>query len=137
MTSRREFLVGLGAAAVGSALPMDVFAAAAAADITLGYASITWGGNNLQAIDDIAALGFPGIQIRSDVLKDFGARPAQLRDILQKKQLTMVALSSGNVKIDPAIESQVIDEHVSHARFVRDVGGLYLQVIDERPKDRA
>ena len=27
--------------------------------------------------------------------------------------------------------------HVQHARFVRDCGGLYLQVIDERPKGRA
>ncbi len=31
------------------------------AEFHLGYASITWGGDDRQAIDDIAALGFPGI----------------------------------------------------------------------------
>src|SRR5437879_8609233 len=49
----------------------------------------------------------------------------------------MVALSSGNVRIDPAIESEELAKHTRHAKFVHDVGGLYLQVIDERPKGPA
>lgn len=142
MTSRRDFMAGLSAAAVCSAVPSGRLAFAldalspAPADIKFGYAAITWGGNDRQAIEDVAAAGFGGIQLRSNVLKDFGDRPAALRDLLARHDLTMVALSSGGVKIDPAIEAQVIEEHTSHATFVRDVGGLYLQVTDERPKGR-
>ena len=154
MPSRREFIVGLGVAAAGTALPsvgvvdalaaplyppadlsyFDTPVAAAPANIRFGYAAITWGGDDLKAIDDVAAVGFPGIQIRSNVLEQFGGRPAALREILAAHHLVMVALSSGNVKYDPAIEQQVIKEHVDHAKFVHAVGGLYLQVTDDRPK---
>lgn len=138
MTSRREFVAGLGAAAVGSALPLGRLADALEppADIKLGYAAITWGGNDLQAIEDIAAVGFQGIQLRSNVLAAFGTRPAALRETLGRHRLTMVALSSGAVRLDPALEAQVVAEHTTRARFVRDVGGLYLQVTDERPAGR-
>jgi inosose dehydratase len=159
MASRREFIVGLGVAGAGAALSasgipgvdalaaplypptdlsyFDVPITPAPSDIKFGYASITWGGDDLKAIEDISAVGFPGIQIRSNVLAQFGSRPGELRDILSRRHLTMVALSSGNVKYEPAVEQQVIAEHVDHARFVRDVGGLYLQVTDDRPKGRA
>ena len=102
----------------------------------IGYAAITWGGADLQAIDDIAALGYPGIQLRSGAIAQFGADPAALRARLAARHLTFVALSSGNVSIDPAREAQTIAEHASHARFLRDAGGLHLQLIDERPPGR-
>jgi len=41
------------------------------------------------------------------------------------------------VRIDPAVEAEEIARHTANAKFVHDVGGLYLQVTDERPKDRA
>jgi inosose dehydratase len=160
--SRREFLNGMGAAAaatlaasipVQAALraslldppmlypPMDLSyfdrpISPAPADIRIGYASITWNGNDRQAIEDIAALGFRGIQLRANAIQEFGS-PSQLRDVLQKHQLAMVALSSGGVRIDPAVETEEIAKHVANAKFVHDVGGLYLQVTDQRPKDRA
>ena len=65
MSSRRDFLrqVGIGAAA-GALLPLRSAHSGirmnAPSDIQLGYAAITWGGNDEQAIDDISALGFPG-----------------------------------------------------------------------------
>lgn len=140
MTSRREFLRQVGVATAG-ALPLirsvKSSPATLAADIQLGYAAITWGGNDEQAIEDISALGFPGIQLRASVLSKFGAQPAALRDLLASRHLTFVALSSGNVSIDPAAESRVVDDHVAHAKFLRDAGGLYLQLIDERPVGRA
>jgi len=159
MTSRREFLAGLGATALSAALPRPAGGGLRAApgdllyppmdlsrfdrpitpapgDIRLGYAAITWGGHDLQAIEDIAAAGFHGIQLRSNVLTQFGARPAELRDLLARHQLTFVALSSGAVRLDPAVEAQVVAEHESHARFLREAGGLYLQVTDERPAGR-
>ena len=108
----------------------------AAADIHVGYASITWGGNDRQAIEDIAALGFHGIQLRANVVKEFDSS-GQLRELLEKNRLKMVALSSGGVSIDPAVEAEEIAKHTANARFVHDVGGLYLQVTDQRPKERA
>lgn len=115
----------------------DTPVSAAPSDIKFGCAQITWGdGSDLQAIEDIAAVGYPGIQLRSPVLKQFGSKPGELQDILARHHLTLVALSSGGVKIDPAIEADVIEEHSRNARFVHDIGGLYLQVTDDRPKGR-
>jgi len=155
--SRREFLAGLSglagaAAAPGIAWPAALLAerlypemdlsyfdkpiAPAEADIHFGCAAITWGGNDRQAIEDISALGYPGIQLRSNVIKEF-ASPAELRDLLQKHGLKMIALSSGGVRIDPGAEFEEIAKHTANAKFVQEVGGLYLQVTDQRPKDRA
>jgi inosose dehydratase len=105
--------------------------------IRFGYAAITWGSNVSQAIDDIAAVGFRGIQLRGEAVQQFGARPQELRDALARKNLVFAVLSSGNLSIDPAREREMIALHTSHAQFVRDAGGIYLQVIDERPKGRA
>jgi inosose dehydratase len=108
----------------------------ATADIRVGYAAITWGGNDHQAIEDIAGLGFRGIQLRANALQEFGSA-SQLRDVLEQHHLTMVALSSGSLRIDPAAEAEDLAKHVANAKFVHDAGGLYLQVTDQRPKDRA
>ncbi len=104
--------------------------------IGFGYAAITWGGNDLQAIEEISSLGFKAIQLRSNVLKEFGDKPGALRELLKKHQLAMVALSSGGVNIERE-ESEELATHTAHAKFVRNVGGLYLQVTDQRPKGRA
>ncbi len=156
-SSRRHFIVGLGAAVTASALPsktlgrmwepplypaMDLsyFAypiTAAPGLIRFGYAAITWNGNDAQAIKEISELGFSGIQLRSNILKDYGERPKALRDLLDQNHLEMVALSSGGVGIAPGSENDEIAKHVRNARFVHDVGGHYLQVTDSaRPKGR-
>ncbi len=105
--------------------------------IRFGYAAITWNGNDAQAIKEISELGFPGIQLRSNILKDYGERPKALRDLLDQYHLEMVALSSGGVSIAPGSENDEIAKHVRNAKFVHDVGGHYLQVTDSaRPKNR-
>jgi inosose dehydratase len=105
--------------------------------IRFGYAAITWNGNDAQAIKEISELGFPGIQLRSNILKDYGERPTALRDLLNEYHLEMVALSSGGVSIAPGSENDEIAKHVRNAKFVHDVGGHYLQVTDSaRPKGR-
>jgi inosose dehydratase len=105
--------------------------------IRFGYAAITWGGNDRQAIDDISALGYQGIQLRDSAFQEWGERPRELADLLAANRLTMVAFSSGVLRLDPAFESEDLELHTRHARFVRDVGGLYLQVVDARPRGRA
>lgn len=102
-----------------------------------GYAAITWSGEDRQAIDDIAAVGFRGIQLRHSAVAEWGVRPQALRELLAARGLTLVALSSGLVRIDPAFQEDDLALHLRHARFLRDVGGLYLQVLDERPRGRA
>jgi len=108
----------------------------APSEIRIGCAAITWGGQDRQAIDDIAGLGFRGIQLRANALGEF-RDPLELRELLEKHHLRMVALSSGSVRVDPSVEAEEIAKHTAHARFVHDVGGLYLQVVDERPKGRS
>jgi inosose dehydratase len=135
---RREFLGGLGALAAATLVPIpgiSAFASEASNDIRIGYAAITWGGKDRQAIEDIAALGFHGIQLRANCIQEFSS-PSALRDLLAKHELKFVALSSGNLSLDPAAESEDLAKHVANAKFLRDAGGLYLQVIDDRPKGR-
>jgi inosose dehydratase len=154
--SRREFLTGLGAITAATALPaipgytslhsalypprdlsyFDTPIPPGPTEIRIGYAAITWGGNDRQAIEDVSSLGYRGIQLRSNAIKEFGS-PAELRELLEKHQLKMVALSSGGVRIDPSVEAEEMAKHTANAKFVHDVGGFYLQVTDERPKDRA
>jgi inosose dehydratase len=152
--SRRAFVAGVSATAALAASPLaamdalleaplypamdlsyfDTPVAPAPADIRLGYASITWGGKDLDAIADIAATGYPGVQLRSNIVPDYEQRPRALADELAKHHLTFVALSSGGVGIDPATEAQEIATHVGHAKFLQACGGLYLQCTDTRPK---
>jgi inosose dehydratase len=109
----------------------------ARSEIRWGCAAITWSENDVQAIKDIADVGFRGIQLRTSVLKEFGDRPNALRELLDQHHLTMVAFSSGGVRIEPGTEADQIALHTRHAQFVRDVGGFYLQLTDSaRPKDR-
>src|SRR5689334_12002009 len=68
-----------------------------AAAIRFGCAAITWGGNDPQAIDDIAELGFTGIQLRDSAVRRWGEKPDELKALLAARKLTLVALSSGGV----------------------------------------
>ncbi len=139
--SRRELLRNVGGAVAGAAFVSDLSAPnnirrRAPSTIRFGYAAITWDGNDEQAMADISSLGFPGIQLRSNAFTKYADRPAALRELLESRKLTMVALSSGNLSIDPAVEREQLDMHTQRAAFVRKVGGLYLQIIDEKPSGR-
>ena len=131
MNTRREFLVTLGAVGTAALFTDRLFAEQ---NIKFGYAAITWQGKDLDAIREIGELGFPGIQLRSPIVKEYGDKPAALKEILDRHRLLLVALSSGAVRIDPAVEKDEFALHTRHARFVKDLGGLYLQATDTRPK---
>ena len=128
---RREFIAGIGALAV----VRPVWSAGS--DIRFGYAAITWGGNDRQAIEDIAAAGYRGIQLRASAVAEWGDKPSVLKQLLDRHGLTMVALSSGNLLIEPSAAREDREKHLRHARFLRDAGGTFLQLTDERPKRRA
>jgi inosose dehydratase len=124
--SRREFLSGLAASGVVTALP--AFAATRSARLKFGYAAMTWDNEERQAIDDISAVGYAGIQLRANALDEF--KPAALKDLLAEHKLSFVALSSGEVSLDKPAQPQIA-QHLSHAQYVKDAGGLYLQILDQ------
>ena len=131
--NRRDFLEMVAAVGGGALSFRD---ARPASRIQPGYAAITWGGRDDLAIDEIAEVGFKAIQLRATAFDAYGTRPALLKDRLAKRGLTFAVLSSGNLNYQPADRAAQIDLHLSHAAFVRDAGGQFLQVIDEKPKDR-
>jgi inosose dehydratase len=131
--TRRSFL---GAAAAVACFPRPARALARARP-QLGYAAITWQGRDLQAIDDISAAGYHGIQLRASVLPDWRDRPAELRRKLEDKKLALLCFSSGTVDADPAKAKEYEDLHLLNARFVRALGGERLQLISRRPAGRA
>jgi inosose dehydratase len=127
----------MGLAAVAAAWPRGLGHARRASQLRFGYAAITWQGNDAAAIDDIAALQFRGIQLRASAVQTWGTRPEALKELLASRELTMVALSSGVVSLDPDRARDNLAMHTRNAEFVQAVGGLYLQVVDQRPRGRA
>lgn len=147
--SRRDFLAGLGAAAAAASVPTPAAHAFSGPallyppsdlsyfdtplhhgpmKIRIGYATITWDEKDNQAIEDIAAVGYPGIQLRANVLGEY-PDPHALQDTLAKHNLTFVALSSGDAPLDPALERKTLKTHAANARYLHEAGGKYLQVI--------
>ncbi len=139
-TSRRQFLHQTAALAGATFLPLDLLAkpkGRARPGLKLGYSAITWGGNDAKAIEDIATLGFRGIQLRANTFGPYKAKPSELKALLDAKKLSLAMFSSGNVEIDPAKEQSTIDLHVAHASFVKALGGSALQLTNDlRQKDR-
>src|ERR1700733_13229813 len=97
--SRREFLAGAAGVAAVWAINSSALFASAPSSLHFGYAEITWGDNVEQGIQDISSVGYPGIQLRANVVGTY--EPAALAAELAKAKLTFVALSSGAVSGNP------------------------------------
>jgi len=132
--SRRTFLGTSLAAGAAWAWPVRL---EAASSLELGYAAITWNGKDDKAIDDVAALGFHGIQLRTSSLDIWGAKPGELKAKLAEKKIKLLCFSSGSVDAVPEKEAEHLATHEKNARFVSEVGGKLLQVVSRRPADRA
>jgi inosose dehydratase len=146
--SRRAFLAGLASAGALTAAPRAARACLAAEplyppidlsafdvpldrgepEIRFGCSAITWSDRDAQAIEDISADGFAGIQLRSPTLEQYPDAHA-LGDLLAERKLTFVALSSGATSHDPAQRQALLETHVNHAHYVREAGGLYMQLL--------
>lgn len=136
--SRRRALALLGMMGAAAALPLQA-RAATLQGVRFGYTAMTWGQDDRKAIEDIAALGFAGIQFRNNVVQEF--KPDELRALLQQKGLAFAAMSSGTVDIDADPEAELA-RHVDNARYLKACGGQYLQLLDKlgpygRPVDKA
>jgi inosose dehydratase len=146
-STRRHFLRTVGAAVTLSALPVAVptlesqylrhlstglrpfdKAAHGSPRIDVGYAAIAWGGSDAEAITDVSSLGYPGIQIRANAVKEF-PDPHTLKDLLGQHHLQLAAFSSGDVLIDPSQETANQAMHEANAKYVLAAGGTFLQLI--------
>src|SRR3989442_311688 len=110
MVTRREFIKvasalcgGAYGTYVGPRFSGAAGVTAAAGSMQFGYAAITWGNKVNDAIDDVAAVGFRGIQLRvgDGTFDRYGANPSALRDLLAHRKLSFPVLSSGNPVTDP------------------------------------
>ncbi|MDQ3009788.1 MAG: sugar phosphate isomerase/epimerase [Acidobacteriota bacterium] len=124
--SRREFLAATGAAALAGSSAFG----ADQSDFKVGYHAITWGDNVEQAINEISELGLKGIQLRANDYRKYANRAGEFKALMAAKKLTVVALSSGNVTLKPDTEKQEVEEHLAMAKWMKEVGGLYLQATD-------
>jgi inosose dehydratase len=151
--SRREFLAALASAGALAVVPRAAHAGLASSPlyppmnlaafdvpvprgqpfVRAGCSAITWSDKAAVAIDDIAADGFAGIQLRSPTLDEF-PDPHVLRDLLAAHKLTFVALSSGAASLDPAVRQSQLDLHTRHAQYLHEAGGLYLQLVASSAK---
>src|ERR1051325_9798525 len=143
--SRRRFLFNLGALAAASAFParrladhlvplsqppVDRLITPGLAEMRFGYASITWDGHDREAIKDISEVGYRGIQLRANILEEFNHQPAAVSELLKQHGLQFVALSGGGPNSNEFDAAKEIAELVKRATFLRDAGGMYLQVTD-------
>ena len=132
--NRRDFIAQASLLTATSMVSLETLAAKSKTKIA--YSAITWNGNDLVAIGDIAALGFKGIQLRANTYAPFKDKPQDLKDTLDKNGLQLAMFSSGNVSINDDI-SKDIETHLNHAKFIKALGGNSLQITNNvRPKDR-
>jgi inosose dehydratase len=130
--SRRNFLFQAGLLTSSSLISLDIFAKAP--NLKLAYSAITWGGKDLDALKDIASLGFKGIQLRANSYDNYKTKVNELKEQIVASGLELPMFSSGNVEIDPAKEQSTIDIHVAHASFVKALGGTTMQLTNSLRK---
>jgi inosose dehydratase len=131
---RRGFTLGVGAAGLavlsarrGLGAPKEKGKEKAApSGISIGYATFPWGDHAQQAIDDVAEAGYPGIQLRLNILKEY-ATPEALKAALAKGHLTFACLSGGGPKAEAATRAAEIDKFMTGAKFARAAGALMVQ----------
>ncbi len=130
--SRRNFLYQAGLLASASLISLDGFSKVP--KLQLAYSGITWGGKDLDAMKDIASLGFKGVQLRANSYDTYKTKVSELKEQIIANGLALPMFSSGNVEIDPAKEQSTIDYHVAHASFVKALGGTSIQLTNSLRK---
>jgi len=133
LTERRAFLQKLLGLGLASCVPGGLRAGETAAlPNPVGYATISWPRSQFpQALQTISELGFKGVQFLGWISSEYaGAKVPSLRQRLQDLKLKPVTLSCWGVNLDPDRPEDEAAKVRAYADFFRDLGGLYLQVID-------
>lgn len=114
----------------------SIFSAGKYDSIKIGCAAITWGDKNLQAIDEIASLGFKGVQLRLNILREFEEKTEELSKILKGNNLSVPMFSGGDLNITTGNDEEQIEKFIKTAKFLKKIGGTHLQITNSsRPKD--
>jgi inosose dehydratase len=133
-SGRREFMLGAGAVTLTAWASRGW--AAKAAPISFGYAAITWGDAGVKkAIAEISEAGFPGVQLRSNILKEY-TDPAVLKAELAKAKLTFACYSGGGPSADPAKRAEEIEKFMVGAKFAIAAGAQCIQATSPKPAAR-
>jgi inosose dehydratase len=146
---RRQFTFALGAAgglgAAGLLLGRSGHAAgkkAAYPGIQVGYAAITWGdqssngtGGARQAVAEISELGYPGIQLRAAITKEWKT-PEELKADLAKAKLTFACLSGGGPSADPAKRDAEVERFVNLVKFAKGAGVQAVQATSPKRDEK-
>jgi inosose dehydratase len=142
LLGRRQFSLGVGAAGLATLLggrAGQAFAAGkkdAFSGIKIGYAAITWGDDKVhQAITDIAAAGYSGIQLRRSITKDWKT-PEELKAELAAAKLTFACLSGGGPLADPAKRAEEVEKFLEPVKFAKAAGALAVQATSPNRGDR-
>jgi inosose dehydratase len=130
--SRRNFLFQAGLLTTTSLISLNSFDKVP--NLKIAYSAITWGGKDLEAMKDIASLGFKGVQLRSNSYDSYKTKISELKEQIIANGLFLPMFSSGNVEIDPSKEQSTIDIHVAHASFVKALGGTSIQLTNSLRK---
>ena len=92
-------------------------------NIRLGVHAITWGGDGLQqAVEDISAEGFRGIETFDSVVQKFEGREEELDTLLSDHGLRLVSLYGGGNMHIPEQREQVIARNERLAQFLSQRG---------------
>jgi len=122
---RREFIVAAGGVTLTAWASRGW--AAKAEPISFGYAAITWGEAGVKkAIAEIAAAGFPGVQLRSNILKEY-SDPAVLKAELAAAKLTFACYSAGKPGADPTKRAEEVEKFMVGAKFAIAAGAKCIQ----------
>jgi inosose dehydratase len=130
--SRRQFLLCAGATALAAQFDANPISSVFGAEyeFKVGYHAVTWGDKTEQAVDEISELGYRGVAIRRADYEKYADRAAEFKDLIATKKLTLVSISTGEITINPGAEKQEIADRVAMAKWMKEVGGLYLEAAD-------
>ena len=147
LLGRRDFTFGLGAAGLATLVVAPRARAGAAKKsafpgIQVGYAAITWGdlsssgsGGARQAVSEISALGYPGIQLRAAITKEWKT-PDELKADLAKAKLTFACLSGGGPSADPTKRAAEVEKFVTLVKFAKGAGALAVQATSPKRDEK-
>ena len=131
---RREFIAAAGGVTLTAWASRGW--AAKAEPISFGYAAITWGEAGVKkAIAEISAAGFPGVQLRSNILKEY-SDPAVLKAELAAAKLTFACYSGGGPSADPAKRAEEVEKFMVGAKFAIAAGAKCIQATSPKPAAR-
>lgn len=128
--SRRDFLKKAGGLilASGAALP-QVLLASSPLPNPVGYSAASWPANQFDdAMLDISALGFQGIQIPGWIQHEYRGKVGTLKARLDILRLKCVAVTCSGLSPDPAQAKDYSSGLKDYAAFTKALGGKYLQV---------